>query len=321
MAELKSGTDKKESVFVYTTPPPHFIDEMFGAFRDRYPEVETHCDHAPAALFLQRAIEEVEQGRCPADVMMLNRQQAEVLKQRGFLQPYRSPESESFSERCQDPDGFGTQVFMVPFSLAYHTAKVSSREVPRKYEDLLDSRWKGKLLFPDPVRSGSGVGWYSIMKDHFGEGFLRNLGEQQLICKHAAEEHLAKGEGSILVAANVGHIEQQKNQGHPVDWIPMPVMMVGGPHAVLFRHAKNPNEGKKWIDFLLSEQGQEIMSNYHIPNRPGAKIRESIFSSVLKRLEDHALTPFTMQNGAEYDTDLAQCIRLFKGEKERGLGR
>jgi iron(III) transport system substrate-binding protein len=311
-----SGNANTTSLFVYTTPPPHFIDELFAAFRDRYPDIETHCEHAPAALFLQRALEEVEQGRCPADVMMLNRQQAEVLKHRGCLQPYRSPESESFPQRCRDRDGFGTQVFMVPFSLAYHTEKVSLPELPRKYEDLLDTRWKGKLLFPDPARSGSGVGWYSIMKEHFGEGFLQELGKQQLICKHAAEEHLAGGEASVLIAANVGHVEQQKNRGLPVDWIPMPVMMVGGPHAVLFRHAKNPATGKRWIDFLLSEPGQEIMSSYHIPNRPGAKVREPSFSSVLKRLEGHALTPFTMQNAAEYDADLAQCIRRFKGASE-----
>ncbi|MGH7844100.1 MAG: ABC transporter substrate-binding protein [Candidatus Binatia bacterium] len=301
-------------VFVYSTPPPHFIEELFRAFRRRYPDVETHHDHAPAALFLERAIKEVEEGRCPADVMMLNRQQAEVLKQRGFLQPYRSPESRSFPERCQDPDEFGTQVFMVPFSLAFHTGRVSLQELPRRYEDLLDPRWKGKLLYSDPVRSGSGVGWYSIMKGHYGEDFLRKLGGQQLICKHPAEEHLAKGEGSILITAILDHIERLKNQGAPVDWIPMPLMMVGGPHAVLFRHAKNPDEGKKWIDFLLSDEGQEIMSGYHIPNRPGVKIRDSVYSSVLKRLEGHSLTPFTAQNGGDYETDLADCIRLFKRE-------
>ena len=304
------------SLLVYITAPPHFIEELFGAFRKSHPDVETRHDHAPAALLLKRAIEEVEQGRCPADVMMLNRQQAEVLKQRGFLQPYRSGESQSFPDRCQDHDGVGTQVFVVPFSLAYHTEKVPAQDLPRRYEDLLDTRWKGKLLYSDPARSGSGVGWYSIMKDHYGGGFLRKLGEQQLICKHPAEEYLAKGEGSILITAIVDHIERLKGQGAPVDWTPMPLMMVGGPHAVLFRHARNPDEGRKWIDFLLSEEGQEIMSGYHIPNRPGVKIRDAVYSAVLKRLEGHSLTPFVAQSAGEYEADLAECIRLFKRENQ-----
>ncbi len=313
MAESGSATRGERSVFVYTTPPPRFIQDLFNAFSKKYPEIETFVDHDPAALFLERALRELEQGLCPADVMMLNRQQAQVLKSRGFLQPYRSPESQSFPERCQDDDGFSTQVFMVPFSVAYHTGMVPSRDVPQKYQDLLAPRWKGKLLFPDPARSGSGVGWYSIMKDHYGESFLHKLAEQQLICRHPAEDCLTKGEGSMLIAANVGQIEDLKNRGAPVDWTPMPVMMVGGPHACLFRHTRHSEEGKKWIDFLMSEEGQEIMSSYHIPNRPGVRIRDSVFITVLKRLEGHALTPFATQNGAEYDVDLAQCIKRFKG--------
>jgi iron(III) transport system substrate-binding protein len=313
MAESKPATRGDQSVFVYTTPPPRFIQDLFNAFSKKYPEIETFVDHEPAALFLERALRELEEGKCPADVMMLNRQQAEVLKSRGFLQPYRSPESRSFPERCQDHDGFTTQIFMVPFSVAYHTGKVPSQDVPRRYEQLLEARWKGQLLFPDPARSGSGVGWYSIMKNHYGEDFLHQLAAQQLICKHPAEEYLTKGEGSVLIAANVGQIEELKNRGAPVDWTPMPVMMVGGPHACLFRHTCHAEEARKWIDFLMSEEGQEIMSGYHIPNRPGVKIRDAVFTAVLKRLEGHALTPFTTQNGAEYDVDLAQCIKRFKG--------
>ena len=313
MAESRSAAKSERSVVVYTTPPPRFIPDLFDAFRKRHPNIDTFVDHEPAAPFLERTLRELEGGKCPADVMMLNRQQAEVLKSRGFLQPYRSQESQSFPERCQDHDGFTTQVFMVPFSIAYHTSKVASQGVPKKYEDLLEPLWKGKLLFPDPARSGSGVGWYSIMKGHYGEGFLHKLGAQELICKHPAEECLAKGEGSMLIAANVGQIEDLKNRGAPVDWVPMPIMMVGGPHACLFRHTRHTEDAKLWIDFLMSEEGQEIMSSYHIPNRPGVKIRDALFATVLKRLEGHALTPFATQSGAEYNADLAQCIKRFKG--------
>ena len=91
---------------------------------------------------------------------------------------------------------------MVPFSLAYHTGKLSRAEVPTTYEELLEPRWKNQLLFPDPRLSGSGSGWYAIMKDQMGERFLRELAAQNLICRHSAEEHLAAGEGVILIGGN-----------------------------------------------------------------------------------------------------------------------
>lgn len=304
-------------VFLYSAPPPRFAEEIFAAFRRKYPAVECGWDHAPATQLFSRTLEEIAQGRCPADVMLLNRQQAEGLKQQGLLQPYLSPEAECFPEVFRDPDGFGTQVVMVPFSVAYHTGKVPPEEVPTTYEEILHPRWKGKLLYPDPRRSGSASGWYAVIKDRLGEPFLLKLAAQDPICKHDAEEWLAEGEGSILLAANVGHIEEQKNRGAPVDWVPMPVMMFAGPCAVLFRHAKHPEEGKRLIDFLLSEAGQEIMSGYHIPNRPGVTIREPLFASVRKRLEGCQLVTFTAKHGREYEANQARCIALFVEQNRR----
>ncbi|MET0586846.1 MAG: extracellular solute-binding protein, partial [Candidatus Binatia bacterium] len=247
----------KESsgVCFYTTPSPEYADEIVAAFESEHPGIKATFDHDHAARFFARVLKELIEARCPADIMLLNRQQAEVLKLRGLLQPFRSPEAKSFPESAQDADGFSTQVFMVPFSLAYHTGKLSRAEVPTTYEELLEPRWKNQLLFPDPRLSGSGSGWYAIMKDQMGERFLRELATQNPICKQRAEEHLASGEGVILIAAMIDRIEKLKLKGAPVQWMPMPVMMVAGPHAVLFRDAPHLEAGKRLIDFFLSEAG------------------------------------------------------------------
>jgi ABC-type Fe3+ transport system substrate-binding protein len=302
---------KSSSVCFYTTPSPDYADELVSAFEKKYPGITVTHDHDHAARFFERALNELLERRCPADVMLLNRQQAEALKQRGLLQPYRSPEAQSFPDRARDPDDFGAQVFMVPFSLAYHRQKVSREDVPTTYEALLDPRWKGQLLFPDPRLSGSGCGWYAIMKDEMGEEFLRRLAGQELICTRNAEEHLAAGDGSILLAAMVDRIEKLKLKGAPLEWISMPVMMVAGPHAVLFRDAPHPEEGKRLIDFFLSEAGQTIMSRYHIPNRPGIAMRDPMFSTELKRLDGYRLATFTSEHGRDYEINQARCVELF----------
>jgi iron(III) transport system substrate-binding protein len=299
------------TVCFYTTPSPVFADELVSAFEKEYRGIRVTHDHDHAARFFERALKQSLERRCPADVMLLNRQQAEALKQRGLLQPYRSPEARPFPDRAQDPDGFGTQVFMVPFSLAYHTQNVSREEVPRTYEALLQPRWKSQLLFPDPRLSGSGCGWYAIMKGEMGEEFLRRLAAQELICSHHAEDRLAAGEGSILLAAMVDRIEKLKLNGAPVEWIPMPVMMVAGPHAVLFRDAPHPEEGKRLIDFFLSEAGQTIMSRYHIPNRPGIAMRDPTFAAQLQRLQGCRLATFSSQHGRDYEVNQARCVELF----------
>ena len=142
----------------------------------------------------------------------------------------------------------------------------------------------GKInCLSQPRSSGSACGWYAIMKDEMGEAFLRRLAAQNLLCRQHAEERLAAGEGAILLAAMIDRIEKSKIRAAPVQWLPMPVMIVAGPHAVLFRNAPHPEQGKQLIDFFLSKEGQTIMSRYHIPNRTGITIRDPMFREEFKR--------------------------------------
>jgi iron(III) transport system substrate-binding protein len=295
----------------YTTPSPEYGAEIVAGFESKNPGIKVTFEHDHAARFFPRVLQETTEGRCAADVMLLNRQQAEALKQRGLVQSYRSPEADSFPERAQDPDGFTTQVFMVPFSLAYHSGKVSRQDVPTTYPALLEPRWKNQLIFPDPRLSGSGSGWYAIVKDEMGEGFLRALAAQNLLCIRNPEERLAAGEGAILIAAMIDRIEKLKHRGAPVEWIPMPFMMVAGPHAVLFRNAPHAEAGKRLIDFFLSETGQTIMSRYHIPNRTGVTMRDPMFAGELQRLKGCRLVTFSAQHGRDYEINQAACVALF----------
>lgn len=299
------------NVCFYTTPSPDYAAEIIAAFEAKRVGVKVTFDHDHAARFFARAMQECLEGRCPADLMLLNRQQAEALKQHHLLQPYRSAEAESFPARAQDSDGFATQVFMVPFSLAFNTQKLARDEVPTTYHALLEERWKNQLLFPDPKLSGSGSGWYALMKDELGEDFLRRLSAQKLICNQHAEDRLAVGDGTILIAAMIDRIERLKLKGAPVDWTPMPAMMVAGPHAVLFRHARNPEGAKQLIDFFLSVEGQTIMSRYHIPNRPGIRMRDPLFTEELKRLDGCRLLTFNAQHGRDYHANQARCVEFF----------
>ena len=109
----------------------------------------------------------------------------------------------------------------------------------------------------------------------------------------------------------IDRIEKLKRKGAPVDWIPMPVMMVAGPHAVLFRDAPHPEAGKLLIDFFLSEAGQTIISRYHIPNRPGINMRDPMFADELQRLQGGRLLTFNSQHGRDYESNQASCVELF----------
>lgn len=315
--EIPAGRDLEDRVVMYMTPKPYggFADELFAGFRTQYPGVETEYLHEPPARFIERVLLEKEQGKNDGDIMLLSGQMMEVLKIRGYIDPYVSPESGTFPERTKDLDGYGTQLWTVPFSIAYNTEKVGPDELPRRYEDLLDPKWKGKLLYPDPRSSGSGQPWYTVMKEYLGEEFFRCLAEQELCCQYThPEENLPDGNYSILVTAIVGLIEKMKSERKPVDWIPMPIMQTGGPFAVLFRNAKHPQLGRCLIDFLLSEEGQRIISKHHVPNRPGVQIQSKVIERVVERLKGVQLVSLKPIYGREYHKHKEAAVKLFLGK-------
>lgn len=56
-----------------------------------------------------------------------------------------------------DPKGYFHPFVVIPFAIFYNHQMLTDDDVPRSWEDLLDSRWRGKILMPDPFRVVSKV--------------------------------------------------------------------------------------------------------------------------------------------------------------------
>lgn len=48
-----------------------------------------------------------------------------------------------------DPDGFYHPIFLIPLIMIYNHRMISEEQAPRKWEDLLEAKWHGKVLFPE----------------------------------------------------------------------------------------------------------------------------------------------------------------------------
>jgi len=71
---------------------------------------------------------------------------------------------------ARDPQGrwFGT--YLTPEVIAYNTKTVDPASVPRDWDDVLDPKWKGKVVIRNPVASGT-------MRAIFGAQILRSIRE------------------------------------------------------------------------------------------------------------------------------------------------
>ena len=130
---------------------------------------------------LQRANTEAKAGRFAVDVITSAGFQVQLMKESGLTQRFVPPEAAAYDEGFKDPDGHWVNVHSLLNSMAYNTQLVKPNEAPKKYEDLLAPRWKGRIgvNLQDPE-------WYVSLQRRWGKdkarNFLKALAAQQPAC-------------------------------------------------------------------------------------------------------------------------------------------
>jgi iron(III) transport system substrate-binding protein len=138
---------------------------------------------------------------------------------------------------------------------------VPPRLLPKSYDDLLDPRWKGKMMM-EGTKAEWLAGLLQIMGQERGLRYMRDLARQQPSPREGHEllaQLVAAGEG-LLDINNIpaASVERMKERGAPIDWIALgaaPVVMVG---IGISAQAAHPNAAKLYLDFVLSREGQKL---------------------------------------------------------------
>jgi iron(III) transport system substrate-binding protein len=148
----------------------------------------------------------------------------------------------------------------------YNTTLAEAEEL-RSFDDLLDSKWKGKIGLSDPRVAGSGLSVWSYLWDLKGEEYLKKFVQQELFVSQNLRqlaEALAKGRLAIALGIGVAQTEPFVKAGLPVKDLPEP--REGTPSSngygslAIIKNPPHPNATKVFINWLLSKEGQEIYS-------------------------------------------------------------
>jgi iron(III) transport system substrate-binding protein len=136
----------------------------------------------------------------------------------------------------------------------------------RSFRDLLDPKWKGKISFLDPSRSGTGSNQVAILYEQFGEDFVKKLfiDQEPMITRERRQltDALIRGAHPISFGAEDGEIERLMAEGMPVKVIysleDMAGSISGGNMIGLLDRAPHPNAARVFVNWMASKEGGEI---------------------------------------------------------------
>jgi iron(III) transport system substrate-binding protein len=171
---------------------------------------------------------------------------------------------------------------MTPFqrgTLFVNSTLANAKEF-KSYKDLLDPKWKGKIVADDPRKSGPGQATFTFFLLHpdLGPKFIRALGGQGLtLLKDYAQEVNMVGQGRFPIGLGLSDslAEQRAKQGVPVEIVDIRQLKEGSDISPasgglsIFNRSPHANAAKVYINWLLSKEGQTIYARAtgYISNR------------------------------------------------------
>ena len=280
-------------------------------FMKLYPAIKVNYFRANAPQLANRVLTEGQAGKTQMDALLISFFFLDQLIDADLLEPYCSAEREAFPSEFKDKDCLWTLINANTHVMGYNTQLVQKSEAPKHYSDLLNSKWKGKMVLDD-----EGYRWFAYTLDKMGEdkglAFMKRLAAQKPQFRHGdtlTAQLLAAGEFSICVVCYGYRLELMKSKGAPVDWNADEPVTVSGSTMSLAKRSLHPNAARLLVDYVLSKQGQTLLASFL--TMPGRKDVPPMAPRLIQGLRLH---PIKIELSKGLNARRDQFLQIFKQE-------
>ena len=257
---LLEAAKREGEVVYYASMNLSEANAVIGAFERRYPFIKVKLSRTGSEKLLTRVLTEARAKKTLADVIQTVEFSMHLFNRGGVLARY-VPRSNSLYSKAFKEEGFWTTAYYNTYVSGYNTRLVAAAALPKTYNDLLDPKWKGKLMM-EGTKAEWFAGMLQIMGQERGLKYMRELAKQQPSPREGHEllaQLVVAGEGVIDINIPAASVERVKERGAPIDWTALgdaPAVMVG---IGLAARAPHPSAAKVFLDFVLSREGQKLM--------------------------------------------------------------
>ncbi|QJQ96126.1 MULTISPECIES: ABC transporter substrate-binding protein [Halomonadaceae] len=255
---------------VYSAGPGELIENLAADFTEET-SIEVNIFQSTTGQVMARL--ESEQANPLADVVVsASWDSAEALYHQGLLHEYRSPNAETV------PDVLKTDHYVAQgvSALALVWNRNSDVPAPADWSDLTDAIYRDQVTMPDPAQSGAAFELITGLLTALGEEatwtLMKGLADNGMIVpgpNARALNPVLQGAKSVVFGA-VDYISLgQQAEGEAIEVLfPESGTVIAPRPMMILASTAMPDEAERFIDFVLSEQGQaRVAESYLMPAR------------------------------------------------------
>lgn len=272
---LSFGSSHAASLTLYTSQPSQDAEQTVSAFKQANPDIEVTWIRDGTTKLLAKLQAELAGGVVKPDVLLIaDAVSMEALKKADRLLPYQSAYAPNYPAALYDKAGFYHATKLITTGIVYHQ---KAAQQPQAWADLAKPAYKGLVAMPSPLYSGAAlIHVASLTAD-------KTLGWDYIQALAANKAQAQGGNGGVLKAVSSG----QKPYGVIVDYMALRQAAKGAPIQFVFpregvsvvtepvaimKGSKNPKSAQKFVDFVLSPQGQALVADMgYLPAAKNAK--------------------------------------------------
>jgi len=281
---------RKEGLIVSFDTGPTWANwaGQFKAFQKRYPGVEmVYNDLGSAATVV--ALDKAR-NRPQADTAYYFAGSALDAAKAGVVEGFKPGNFERLPETLREKDGQWFTVHTLSVAFLVNTKLVKT--VPQSWADLLKPEYKNAIVYQDPRSTGQGQ--VVTFAAAFGNGgsmddikpgvdYLGKLSKAGNVLRTVGTTPYAqflKGEIPIWIGYENDGLKAKHldGMGEGIAVVIPQEASAAAPYAIsLVKNGPNPNAGKLWLNFIMSDEGQKIFAEGYVrPAVPGVALPASV---------------------------------------------
>jgi putative spermidine/putrescine transport system substrate-binding protein len=271
LAALVPGAARAQQRAICYNCPPEWADwgSQLKAIKARL-GIEVPPDNKNSGQSIAALI--AEKASPVADVTYLGGVSADQAVGAGVLQPYRPKGWDRIPASLKDPSAHWFTIHSGTLGLFVNKAALGNKPVPQGWKDLLKPEYRGLVGYLDPTSASVGQVGVIAVNLALGGGyedigpaiqFFKDLAKNQpIVPKQTSYARVLSGEIPILIDYDFNAYRAKYTDKAPCEFVIPKEGTIVMPYVMgLVKGAPHAENGKKVLDFLLSDESQTLWGN------------------------------------------------------------